>query len=68
MAALQRAVALEQVHHITVTIGKNLDLDVTKELCASRWALSKAESKSAAFSTRRMPLPPPPATALMSTG
>ena len=35
---------------------------------ASRLQLSSASSKSLALSTRRIPLPPPPATALISTG
>ena len=37
-------------------------------LLASRRALLNAAAKSPALSTRRMPLPPPPAEALMSTG
>jgi len=36
--------------------------------CASRWQLARAASKSALASTLRMPLPPPPALALISTG
>ncbi len=39
-----------------------------KLLIASRWQLASAAAKSALFSTMRMPLPPPPALALMSTG
>ena len=34
----------------------------------SRWADAKASAKSSARSTLRIPLPPPPATALISTG
>ncbi len=36
--------------------------------CASRWQLASASVKVALSSTRRMPLPPPPALALISTG
>ncbi len=39
-----------------------------KLLMASRLQDSSAAAKSSLFSTRRMPLPPPPALALMSTG
>jgi len=39
-----------------------------KLLRASRWQDARAASKSSARSTARMPLPPPPALALMSTG
>ena len=35
---------------------------------ASRWQEARAAAKSALFSTTRMPLPPPPAEALMRTG
>ncbi|OQB99220.1 MAG: hypothetical protein BWX79_03197 [Alphaproteobacteria bacterium ADurb.Bin100] len=35
---------------------------------ASRWQLARAARKSSALSTARMPLPPPPALALISTG
>jgi len=38
------------------------------ELAASRRHETSASAKSAGFSTSRMPLPPPPATALISTG
>ena len=37
-------------------------------LAASRWQLAGASAKSAGSSTRRIPLPPPPATALISAG
>src|SRR5450759_1555127 len=39
-----------------------------KAAIASRMAAASAASKSAWRSTRRMPLPPPPATALINTG
>ena len=39
-----------------------------KLLIASRWQEASAAAKSPAFSTTRMPLPPPPALALISTG
>ena len=39
-----------------------------KLLMASRWHEASAASKSAGLSTARMPLPPPPALALISTG
>jgi hypothetical protein len=35
---------------------------------ASRWHEASAAAKSSALSTARMPLPPPPALALISTG
>ena len=37
-------------------------------LVASRWHEASAAAKSSPVSTRRMPLPPPPALALISTG
>jgi hypothetical protein len=39
-----------------------------KLLIASRWHEASAAAKSSDRSTARMPLPPPPALALMSTG
>jgi hypothetical protein len=39
-----------------------------KLFLASRWQLARAARKSSALSTARMPLPPPPALALISTG
>ena len=68
---------------LPVRVGEHLDLDMTraratyfsistraspKALSASRCAASSASAKSSGASTRRMPLPPPPATALISTG
>ena len=82
VAALERAVALEQVDDIAVAVAEHLHLDVARRedvffdqhavvAEAGRrlaLALSSASSNSLASSTRRMPLPPPPATALISTG
>ena len=39
-----------------------------KLFLASRWHEARAAAKSALLSTMRMPLPPPPALALISTG
>ena len=77
--ALHRAVALEEVDHVAMRVGEHLDLDVTRpwsdsarsarghrrrrsvpRACAS----AIASSRSAARSTMRMPLPPPPADGL----
>ena len=81
--ALHRAVALEQVHAMAVRVGEDLHFDVSRRLevffeeylvvaerrpCASRRAEASAAAKSACLSTMRMPLPPPPADALISTG
>ena len=41
---------------------------LTADSNASRWALLSASAKSSGRSTFFMPLPPPPATALISTG
>ena len=82
MAALQRAVALVEMDGVAVRVGEHLHFDVARRgdifldqhapvaERALRLALraSSAASKSACASTRRMPLPPPPATALISTG
>ena len=83
MAPLQRAVALEEMHDVAVPVGEDLDLDVARREHvfldqharvaegARRLALRARErglELRARSSTRRMPLPPPPATALISTG
>jgi hypothetical protein len=81
VAALERAVALEEVDGAGA-VAEDLHLDVTgvatylststaslpKAPCASRLAEASASAKAAWSSTRRIPLPPPPATALMRTG
>ena len=52
-----------------MVIAEDLDLDVAPNaLAASRCALSRAASTSSAERTTRMPLPPPPADALTSSG
>ena len=83
MAALQRTVALVEMNGVAVPVGKDLHLDVARRgdvfldqhalvaeggLAPRAARLTSAASKSAWRSTRRMPLPPPPATALISTG
>ena len=83
VAALDRALALEQVHVVAVRIAEDLDLDVVRRLevasragrdrrrrtrFASRCADASAAANSPAPATILMPLPPPPAMALMSTG
>ena len=82
VAALQRAIALEQVDDIAVGVAEHLHLDVARArdvffdqdmivaeaAAASRWHEASASANSSAASTVRMPLPPPPATALISTG
>jgi hypothetical protein len=82
VAPLQRAVALEQMNASAMAVGKNLDFDMPRpgdvfldqhaviaegRLCFAPAALQRLGELSAR-STRRIPLPPPPATALMSTG
>ena len=83
MPALHRAVALEQVHAVAVRVGEHLDLDVARRdqvfleqhavvaEARFRFALRRRERRRerlARCSTTRMPLPPPPAEALISTG
>ena len=83
MAALHRAVALEQVDAVAVRVGEHLDLDVARlqhvlldqhavvAEARLRLALARGErggEVARRWSTRRMPLPPPPALALISTG
>jgi hypothetical protein len=82
VAALERAVALEQVDDIAVRVAEHLHLDmarvedifldqhaiVAEGRCRLALARDSASAKSRRRSTLRMPLPPPPATALISTG
>ena len=83
VAALQRAIALEQVDDIAVAVAEHLHLDMAGRgdpLFQQHFVVGEAglglalarfaasASKSSALSTLRMPLPPPPATALISTG
>jgi hypothetical protein len=78
MAALHRAVALEQVNAVALRVGKDLDFDVARlgdvffdqhmlvAEAGNRLAFAEASAsgKSSLLSTRRMPLPPPPAAGL----
>jgi hypothetical protein len=80
--ALDRALALEQVHDVAVLVAEDLDLHVpgsadqpfeddpvvTERGAASRRAAASASGSAARSATARMPLPPPPATALTSSG
>ena len=84
VAALDRAVALEQVHDVAVRVGEDLDLDVARRargsvsistrsspnarLRLALGAVERARRTRRRSSTMRMPLPPPPAVALISTG
>ena len=82
MATLQRTVALIEVNGVAVPVGKDLHFDVARgrhiffdqyAVVAEggfRFALGafQCRIKIGVASTRRMPLPPPPATAFMSTG
>ena len=83
VAALERAVALEEMQRIAVAVGEHLDLDMARpleiffdeqQIVAERrlrlraWRRASASSRSSAAATTRMPLPPPPAEALISTG
>ena len=83
MAALDRALALAEVHDVAVVVAEDLELDVARVLeilldvdvavaegglgLALRGAQQRAAARSA-LRTTRMPRPPPPATALMITG
>ena len=83
VAALQRAVALAQMHDIAVAVGQHLDLDMARmgevfldidgviaEMglgLGAREAEGLRPSRSRLLATF-MPLPPPPAAALISTG
>jgi hypothetical protein len=82
VAALHRAVALVQVDHVALEVGEDLHLDVARfdhglldedGRVAERplgfaHAGGEASRRSRPTSTRRMPRPPPPATALTKTG
>ena len=82
MAALHGTFAFAQMDHVAVLIAKDLDLDVAGvfdqlldvDAAIAEGAQSfarggvEAGARSSARSTRRMPLPPPPATALSITG
>jgi hypothetical protein len=82
VAALERAIALAQVDDVPVRIGQDLDLDVPRPVdqffqvdiavpesrfgfAARGWISSGISSM---LRTSRMPLPPPPAVALISRG
>ena len=80
---LDRALALDERHDGAEAIAEQLDLDVTRTRqpalevharVAERGAglrprgANRTGSRSAARSTTRMPLPPPPATALTTSG
>jgi hypothetical protein len=80
--ALHRAVALAQVHHMALGVGEHLDLDVARarDIALDQHVVVAEAGQGLALaagqrgvevlgrSTRRMPLPPPPALALISTG
>jgi hypothetical protein len=83
VAALDRAVALAEVDDSCRGVGEDLDLDVARpEDRASRgrrcrrrrrrrpraWRLEGGSRTRRLVLTRRMPLPPPPAAALIITG
>jgi hypothetical protein len=80
---LQAALALAQVHDGAVPVGEDLDLDVPRPLdeplepaaCRRRTRRgppgvrpASASASSSARCTSRMPLPPPPAEGLISSG
>ena len=82
MAALHRAVALEQVHQVAVLVAQDLHLDVlgadhqlfdedrivTERLAGLGLGARQRSSSSAAARTTRIPRPPPPPAALTNTG
>jgi hypothetical protein len=82
MAALHRAVALEQPDCVLVLVGQHLDLDVPRvaeellhvhrRIAEGRLASARvsdtADTSAASVCTTRMPRPPPPPEALMITG
>jgi hypothetical protein len=83
VAALHRAVALEQVDALALRVGEHLDLDVARPRdVALDQHVVVAETRLGLALTRRQrgrevrglvdapacPLPPPPALALISTG
>ena len=80
---LDRALALEEVHDVAVRVGEDLDLDVARPLdqpldverAVAERGLRLAARRRNRFGQRlsasraiRMPLPPPPADALIRTG
>ena len=82
MAPLDRAVALAQEHDVPVCVGEDLRLHVSRVLdqlldvhrrvgeVAQPWrrAASRPALRSSALRTTFIPLPPPPAAALMISG
>ena len=83
VAALDRAVALAEVDAVAVAVDRDLDLDVAvlvepllevERVVAERGLAPRSGRRAATASssrgvrTMRMPLPPPPADGLMSTG
>jgi hypothetical protein len=82
VAALHRAVALEQVDGVLVLVREHLDLDVPRiaeellhvdlRIAEGRLRLERvsvaAETSAASVCTTRIPRPPPPPAALMITG
>ena len=83
VAALDRAFALAQVDDVAVLVAEHLDLDVARVLdelldedavvAEARLGLRAGTSRSLPrppwrFQATRMPLPPPPAEALIITG
>ncbi len=83
VAALQRAVALAQMHGVALAVAEHLDLDVARagEILleidgvvaegglglGARGLATQSRGRSASCATF-MPRPPPPAAALISTG
>src|SRR6185503_19221571 len=82
VAALDRALALAEINHIAVLVAKHLNFDMARirdellmktrsspnEDFASERARTKPSFTSALLWAMRMPLPPPPALALIMTG
>jgi hypothetical protein len=82
VAALHRAVALEQVDALALGVGEDLDLDVARAgdvalhqhmvvaEAGGGLALAGGQGGDEVLGAvhRRMPRPPPPALALISTG
>ena len=83
VAALHAAVALEEVDDVAVGVGQDLHLDVARvdhrlleehrrvaerRLRLAAGGLDRPRRSSAGSATRRMPRPPPPATALTNSG